>query len=193
MKNELDLYYPTKPHRVNQAFGENANSFYASLGMKGHNGIDIGADMGTIVRAAHDGTVEYAGGELKEVIGVTIVTDKEYAYKDGTAYYKTIYWHLLSVAVKYKQKVRVGDVIGYADNTGMSTGSHLHIGLKPCTKQGDFIIENLEQSNGYFGSIDPAPYWNKIYAEDIIGVMAKLELLKQKLAELVAAFAKLKK
>ena len=190
---KFDLYYPCKPYRVNQNFGENANTFYASLGMLGHNGIDIFAPTGTIIRASHDGTVTYAGGEQKEGIGVTIVTDKEYDYKGGQAYYKTIYWHLLSVAVKYGQKVRAGDVVGYADNTGMSTGSHLHIGLKPCTKQGDFIIENLEQNNGFFGSIDPAPYWNGIYAEVIIGVMAKLELLKQKLAELVAAFSRIKK
>ena len=189
---KFDLYYPTKPYRVNQHFGENANTFYASLGMLGHNGIDIWAPLGYIVRASHDGTVTYAGGEQKEGIGVTITTDKEYDYKGGQVYFKTIYWHLLSVSVKYGQKVKAGDVIGYADNTGMSTGSHLHFGLKPCAKQGDFIIENLEQTNGYFGAIDPAPYWNRIYAEDIIGLVARLELLKIKLAELIASFAKLK-
>ena len=190
---KFDLYYPVKNHRINQNFGENANTFYASLGMKGHNGIDIFAPMGTIVRAAHDGTVEYAGGEQKEGIGVTMVTDKEYEYSGGTALFKSVYWHLLSVAVKYKQKVRVGDVIGYADNTGKSTGSHLHFGLKACTRQGDFVLENLNHENGYFGAIDPSSYWNGIYAEDIMWVVAKLELLKQKLAELVAAFSKIKK
>jgi len=188
---KFDLYYPTKPYRINQGFGENANSFYKQLGLIGHNGIDVWAPTGMIVRAAHDGTVEYAGGEQKEGIGVTIVTDKEYDYKDGTAYFKTIYWHLLSVAVKYKQKVRAGDILGYADNTGMSTGSHLHFGLKACTKQGEFIVENLDNDNGYFGAINPEPFWNHIYAEDIIGVVASLELVKIKLAELVAAFAKI--
>lgn len=190
---KFDLYYPVKLYKVNQNFGENANPFYASLGMKGHNGIDIFAQTGTIVRAAHDGTVAYAGGDQKAGIGVTIVTDKEYEYNGGLALFKTIYWHLLSVNVKYGQKVMAGEVIGYADNTGMSTGSHLHFGLKACTRQGDFVLENLNTNNGFDGAIDPALYWNKIYAEDIMGIVAKLELLKQKLAQLVEAFSRIKR
>lgn len=190
---KFDLYYPVKPAYTNQGFGENKTDMYVKLGLSGHNGIDLWAPDGYIVRAAHDGTVLYAGGENNEGIGVTIVTDKVYDYKGMQVFFKTIYWHFKSVNVQYNQKVKAGDIIGFADNTGMSTGDHLHFGLKPCNKVGDFIVENIEQDNGYFGAIDPAPFWNGIYAEDIMGVVAKLELLKLKVAELVAAIAKLKK
>ncbi len=66
--------------------------------------------------------------------------------------------------------IKRGDLIGFADNTGFSTGDHLHFGLKPIkTANGGPIspedatdvgnYQNLEQLNGYAGAIDPSPYY----------------------------------
>lgn len=77
------------------------------------------------------------------------------------AYAKSIYWHLQkgSIVVTASQKVKAGDLIALADNTGMSTGSHLHFGLKPVKKgEADWQWYNIEQTNGVNGAIDPLPY-----------------------------------
>lgn len=137
--NTFRLYYPVKPWRVTQRFGEchpSVCDVYKGLGLKGHNGLDVVAPTGTIVRAAHDGIVTFAGEDGSAGYGVVIRTDTEYEYKGSPSYFKSIYWHLLpsGVQVKAGQQVHTGDVIALSDNTGMSTGAHLHFGLKPVYK-----------------------------------------------------------
>lgn len=166
---KLQLYYPTKPVGFNQRFGENATSLYHDLGLAGHNGIDFFAPDSTPVRASHDGTVTFSGDDGSGGLGIVIRTDEQFEYLEGTAYFKSIYWHLKtgSIKVKASQKVKTGDLIALADNTGMSTGSHLHFGLKPVKKgENDWTWANSEQNNGYFGAIDPEPYFTGISASD---------------------------
>lgn len=167
---KLTLTSPLTSKIITQRFGENGSPVYAGYGMKGHSGIDYRAPHGTPVYACHDGTAYYQidgnGGH-----GVVIITDKKYEYEGDEAYFKTIYWHLVDPIAdpRYKsplqdfpwgKKVVQEDLIGYADNTGVSSGSHLHFGLKPVAKTGEDNKSwmNLEQNNGYFGAIDPAPY-----------------------------------
>lgn len=151
LKSTIQLYYPIKPVHINQAFGQNMNSYYREKGLLGHQGIDFRAFHGQPIFAAHDGIclpeIDDHGGN-----GVVIVSS------DGT--YKTLYWHLIDddAVVDTGQKVKAGELIGYADNTGQSTGDHLHFGL--CFFPQDF-------NNGYGGYTDPQPYFNGKYAEDI--------------------------
>lgn len=82
-----------------------------------HKGVDIDAERGENIYAAANGVVIKAGtgtgyGKMVKV-----------QHGDG---YATIYAHLRRVKVKEGQKVRKGDVIGKAGNTGTSTGVHLH-------------------------------------------------------------------
>ena len=153
------LEYPIQPFEVNQFFG-NKNPIYNGLGIIGHNGIDLMAIHGQNVYAAHDGEVSYVGVDNNEGYGVVIRTLEPFDYKDGQAYFKTIYWHLIKeIPVRVGQKVKRGDLIGYADNTGLSTGDHLHFGLKPQgVGENDWSWWNLEQNNGYFGAINPIPF-----------------------------------
>ena len=163
------LYYPCRPHRINQKFGENANAFYKQLGMTGHNGIDLYALDGTPIRASHDGVVTFTGEDGSGGLGVVIRTEDKFDYQGADVHFKTIYWHLKTGTTKVKagQKVKVGTLLALADNTGMSTGSHLHFGLKPVYKgEYDWQWFNLEQNNGYKGCIDPAPYWTGLLAEN---------------------------
>lgn len=164
---KLELKYPLKYISVNQSFGQNATDIYGKAGMKGHSGIDFYAPHGTPIYATHDGYAQYQIGNDKGH-GVIVVTDKKYDYKDTEVYFKTVSWHLVDFTrePQYKSpiadktgfvKVKTGDLIGYADNTGNSTGSHLHFELKPV--EGEFgFWRNIEQSNGYYGAIDPKPY-----------------------------------
>ena len=42
-------------------------------------------------------------------------------------------YHLKSRAVKTGQKVKKGQLLGYVDSTGSSTGTHIHLGMKTTT------------------------------------------------------------
>ena len=46
------------------------------------------------------------------------------------------------------------NILGISDNTGMSTGPHLHFGLKKIKKVGK-VWKTVDHDNGYKGSIDP--------------------------------------
>jgi len=159
--NELKLKYPINPFFVNYAFGR-VTDLYTAQGMKGHNGIDCLAYRGQPVYAAHDGIcypeIDNAGGN-----GVVIRSLVPYTLASEVLFIKTIYWHLLkdNAVVTTGQQVKTGELIGYADNTGISTGDHLHFGLKPqAQNELDFAWYNTKQTNGYFGAIDPMPYFD---------------------------------
>lgn len=148
-----ELYYPCKPYSVNQPFGVNWNPVYKQQGLLGHNGEDLLAVTGQKVYASHDGTcfptVDNHGGN-----GIILQADPV------NKNFFTLYWHLIQddAVVHTGQVVKAGDLLGYADSTGVSTGSHLHMGL---------TIYPADYNNGYQGHVDPQPYFNGKYAEDI--------------------------
>lgn len=159
---KLKLSYPLKQWKVYYPFGF-VSPVYTALGLKGHNGLDLMALEGTPVYAAHDGKVTYAGYDGASGLILVIRTEEKFDDKDGAPqYWKTIYGHLKtgSLKVTASQKVKTGDLIALADNTGASTGSHLHFGLKPIAQgEQDWLWENTQQNNGYFGAVDPTPYF----------------------------------
>jgi murein DD-endopeptidase MepM/ murein hydrolase activator NlpD len=145
-----NFIYPLPPKFITQRFGENAN-YYKQYGQIGHNGIDIGADMGAPIRAAADGTVVFAGAGrtyadgfaswMGDIAGNCIILDH------GSVY--TSYSHLESFAVGVGKKVKQGDIIGYVGTTGASTGPHLHW---------DFIGKTPDFGNGYAGRLNPSQF-----------------------------------
>lgn len=174
---KLELWYPIKPFILTQDFG-NKHPLYTSLGLAGHNGLDIMANDGDSVRAAHDGTVTFSGEDGAGGLTIVIRTNEPKDYLIGESYFKTIYCHLKkgSIKVRATDKVSAGDLLALADNTGISSGSHLHFGLKPIVQgEADWVWENVEQQNGYRGAIDPTPYFNGYYAQDTQAVVSILQ------------------
>lgn len=170
------LYYPVKPWVVNQPFG-NPDPKYSGLGLRGHNGIDFHTYHGEPVYAAHDGTAYYEI-DGNQGHGVVLRSKTPYDYNGQQVYFKTIYWHLCDSSKEPQFKspiegndgifIKAGDLIGYADNTGLSTGDHLHFGLKPQgIGESNNSWFNIEQNNGYMGAIDPNPYFNGLFAQDL--------------------------
>jgi hypothetical protein len=126
---------------ITQLFGEDPD-FYKKFGYAGHNGIDYGVPNGTPVKAAAAGTValvSFENGGYGNYVKLS--------HLDGSKPYSTYYAHLASATVSAGQKVTTATVIGYSNNTGASTGPHLHFGLK---------IEG--QNLAYKGYLDPMPY-----------------------------------
>ena len=85
-----------------------------------HNGTDIaGQGCGASIRAAHYGTVTYAG--WNGTLGNYVQID----HGDGTS---SGYGHIMpgGIQVRYGQFVHGGQVIARVGTTGASTGCHLH-------------------------------------------------------------------
>lgn len=183
--NRFEIWYPVKPVKINQYFGGNGQ-WYQNNGVNiiGHNGWDFNATNGQPVRAAHDGEVVYTGCDNREGYGVVIRTTEPFLYNGQEVYFKSIYWHLLKDIPAKLGKVKCGDIIGYADNTGLSAGTHLHFGLKPQAQgENNWTWYNTEQDNGYLGSINPAPYWSGFAAQDKEKAMSILEKILQLLKD----------
>lgn len=149
---EIKLQFPpVRDVYITQPFGVNYLDFYQKLGMKGHNGIDLRTNRGCAVIATHDGIVNWAGEDGDGGISVNLLSSQI-----GEGFY-TVYYHLQDVTVKVGDKIKAGQLIGHADNTGKyTTGDHLHFGLKRTFNGG-----TINKDNGYGGAIDPAPYFPK--------------------------------
>ena len=92
-----------------------------------HKGIDIGAPLGTQVKAIADGTVVYAGSNDPKGYGTYVILNH------GKINGKNItseYGHLSSYAVSSGQKVKQGCIIARSGNSGASSGPHLHLTIK---------------------------------------------------------------
>ena len=83
-----------------------------------HNGLDIGAPLGTSIFAVDNGTVAGSGSSRYGY-------GKWVAIRHGNNLV-SVYAHLSSIGVSAGQSVSRGDVIGRMGSTGFSTGSHLH-------------------------------------------------------------------
>ena len=127
---------------------------YPLLGLKGHSGIDVRTAHGQPIYAATDGFVREIQTEPSRGLGIGIVSIQTYSFDNlGEHYAKTRYWHLKSINVSFGQRVRMGELIGYADNTGLSSGDHLHFELKAVEYLNNSQVTfNVYQSNGYVGS-----------------------------------------
>lgn len=87
-----------------------------------HDGVDITAPKGTMVRAAAPGTVRFADKE-KEQFGNLVVIDH------GEGWY-TAYGFLSRITVKEGAKVAAGERIGLVGNTGLAKGNELHFEVR---------------------------------------------------------------
>jgi murein DD-endopeptidase MepM/ murein hydrolase activator NlpD len=137
--------------------------------MQLHNGIDWPGIKGEAIvhGGMYDGWMrtetDMAGG-----IGVDVVSKEKVRLEDGTeTYIKCRYWHLSTPIGWDGKEVKHGQIIGLCGNTGASSGTHLHFGVKPCDKEGN----SLDKWNGYYGAIDPTPYLrNGAFAGDSLNL-----------------------
>jgi murein DD-endopeptidase MepM/ murein hydrolase activator NlpD len=149
----LDTPIAKGDYVVTQGYGVTAYSkrFYAS-GF--HNGVDLGAPIGTPIIAPSDGVVVAIGNQdtycprgaygrfvvIKHYMGLT-----------------TLYGHMSLYVVKAGDTVKKGQIIGYVGNSGLATGPHLHFTIY------DSTTFEMGQSRvcgpmPYGGSINPYNY-----------------------------------
>lgn len=115
--------WPTEYRSINQYFGANPQN-YAQFGLPGHEGVDIMAPTGSRIFAVAPGIVRFIFADATgHNYGIHVRID----HRDN---YQTIYAHLKEVRVRVGDTVQAGTLLGLADNTGNSFGSHLHLTLK---------------------------------------------------------------
>lgn len=132
-------------YAISQGFGtintaDLLSNFYQSYRLSGHDGVDFAIPENTPIFAVDDGNVIWADdGDY----GITVIIQH--------AWGKSYYGHLNKAIIGKDTSITKGTQIGVSGNTGESTGPHLHFGIKP---------QEPDLGNGYFGKIDPLPYFN---------------------------------
>lgn len=159
MAERLKLYYPVKPYRVNQRFGDNQacvrdfggpnqlvvgkvagvcpvgfDELYPHFGMRGHNGMDLQAGE-QYVYSPIDGEVIEAQKVPARGLGIGILSNEIVNLDQyGDHYAKPRHWHLKQLFVDVGDKVTIGQPLGITDTTGYSAGNHLHFEIQPMDK-----------------------------------------------------------
>lgn len=111
----LPLAEPLDDYELTSSFGARNDPINALSGI--HEGLDLGAPIGTPVEATGDGQVVWAG--WRDRYGNLVEID----HGNGV---HTRYGHLSKVMVSVGARVNRGAVIGLVGETGRTTGPHLH-------------------------------------------------------------------
>jgi murein DD-endopeptidase MepM/ murein hydrolase activator NlpD len=116
-----EMIYPVGSSNVSSYFGYRVSPCTGCS--SNHMGVDFDPGYGTKVRAAIAGTVGSVGYEGE--LGYAISIHDDYGME-------TSYGHMIpgSGQVSVGDKVVLGQVIGKVGDSGMSTGPHLHFGVK---------------------------------------------------------------
>ena len=134
--------------------------------MRAHQGVDLAAPMGTRVKAAGDGVVDFVG--RKGGYGNAIILK----HAGGIS---TVYGHLsaFSAGLHAGQHVAQSDIIGFVGMTGLATGPHLHY---------EFLIGGTHQdplSVALPISIPIDAKYQKAFDENSLDYMAQIEMLNR--------------
>jgi len=150
---------PLSKWHLTQLFGENPQNY----GGVGHNGLDFrtrftDSPLGhRMVYPVMDGTVMEIGDQGINGYGKFVRLAHDIDFKE-----QTVYAHLESQSVSIGESVKEGITpLGITNNTGNSTGPHLHFGYRPDGYKND----------GWYGYVDPLPYFK---------LMSKRILIKDK-------------
>ncbi len=216
MIDVLRLYWPVRPYHLNQQFGDNLpcvkdfglstqivvtgadnktcpvgyEKLYQKFGMPGHNGNDLMAGEQNVYASA-DGVVIEKQTVPARGLGLGILTNDQVDLgSHGVHFAKIRYWHLKSFLVEVGDTVKAGQLIGTSDNTGFSSGNHLHFEVQPMDKDagGHPVLAFPNGGDGVIASaIDPTPFFVAIYADTVQQTNSLLSMLVVALQKLVNA------
>jgi murein DD-endopeptidase MepM/ murein hydrolase activator NlpD len=111
--------FPLEKAHLTSQFGIRADPFTGHATF--HNGIDLGAPVGTPVYAAKDGKVIEKG--YNDVYGYYVILQHP-------GNYQTVYGHLSKIIVNLNDEVESGTIIAKSGMSGRCTGPHLHFEIR---------------------------------------------------------------
>ncbi len=124
------LYWPVKNGSLSSRFGRRWFSF--------HEGIDVSAEEGEPIYAAHDAVVAYSGSGISGYGNLVILKGD---------YIMTVYGHNSRNRVDVGERVSRGEKIAEVGSTGKSTGPHLHFETR------------IKDSSGGNVAVDPLAFF----------------------------------
>lgn len=178
MVSTLRITYPFKPYVITQVWG-NVTDAYAKQfndpNFKRHNGIDANVGkfdvLGNVV-SEYPVYCPVEGFTVKKVDfapqgggnELWLISDEKLQIGDTEAYAYMPLCHAKKILVKPGDKLKLGQLMMIADNTGFSTGIHTHMGLYR-VEYTNATIHLLDQNDAE-GSYDPSPFFSNTYAVD---------------------------
>ena len=140
------MIWPVKKVYITQLFGANPD-IYKRFGYKGHNGYDLrmfdeqGNRASTcLVFAPHDGVIKERHNDIGGYGNYLKIENNI----EGS-----VIAHLKEFKVNINKQVKEGELVAIGNNTGWSTGSHVHWGYYRLPRN---------RKNGYGGFIDQTPF-----------------------------------
>jgi len=143
----------------------------------GGKGIDVFSDRPIDIGDLPDECGKLARKQFKGNYG-----EPSYGYEKGKVFVKFRFHHISKSLITDSQnnvagkpegyrecKVKFGDLIAFAGNSGASSGTHSHENMK--------IVSNnsmtLDTDNGWYGAVDDTRYTENIFVLDIVKVKEK--------------------
>lgn len=167
--------------KINGVCPAGSVDLYNLLGLKAHNGYDRAAWFREPVYFSvnFDGWIK-TEKDLNGGIGVDIVSKRPLLKCtepncNETHYIKQRLWHHweLPDSIWDGKEVKWGELVAYADSTGLSGGNHVHEGIKWCNEGGVGIHKN----NGYYGAFDITKHPDvEVIDEFVLDYLRKQEL-----------------
>jgi len=133
---------PVDGARISSGFG---SRFHPVLGYtRMHKGIDFAVPVGTPVKAAGGGTINFMG---------TASGYGNFVVINHTSGFATAYGHLSHFAAGLRRgaRVRQGQVFAYSGNTGLTTGPHLHYEIRVNNAQVNPLTIKIAQGRTLVG------------------------------------------
>ena len=158
--DNIQKFAPISPHPgdiyISQLYGQNPQ-IYQQFGMTGHDGtFDIACPKGTPILASHDSwIIESIGKDSGYGLRVQLYFEEDgYGWLIMNGHFEKLAFPDISYNLHERRyPVKEGQIIGWADSTGFSTGHHDHFGVRQLK---DFKI--LNYNNGTYGWINAIGY-----------------------------------
>ncbi len=123
-----------------------------------HNGVDIRAEYGGIIKSESAGKVSFVGDQDNYCPGRGL---GKFVMVENDEGYTLLYAHLREIEVSAGDRVSRGETLGYVGDTGLVTGPHLHFAVFRTGLMGMTDIDSYCGPRPSGGAVNPINYLQK--------------------------------
>ena len=171
----MEIIYPINPLFITQQFGVNPQN-YSQFGLAGHNGWDIRTKYADTFDGIRDILASYKskfftkGNEGTGGYGIYFEVLVQLR-----SLWKLTYAHCKSINIFLE--VEKSAVMAKSDNTGNSTGAHLHWTVKKVRWNAN-TLETLNYNNGFKGALNPQQFVDELKEVSVVPITSSTKIPK---------------